>query len=109
MPPPRRAGGHVIHVTIYGAGAIGGFTGASLARHGHDVLLVDNAEPHVAAMNASGLTIETPGGEWTSRVRAVTPVALTGPHDLVLLSVKSSTRRPRWTRWRPAWRPAAPS
>ena len=46
---------------ICGAGAIGGFTGATLARAGHDVLLVDAAEPHVAAINASGLTIEAPG------------------------------------------------
>jgi 2-dehydropantoate 2-reductase len=79
----------VIHVTIYGAGAIGGFTGASLARAGHDVVLVDSAEAHVAAMNARGLTIETPDGEWSVAVRAVTPRELTGPCDLVLLAVKS--------------------
>jgi 2-dehydropantoate 2-reductase len=79
-----------MHVTICGAGAIGGFTGASLARAGHDVLLVDAAEAHVAAINAQGLTIESPGApDWTVRVPAVTPDALDGPRDLVLLSVKS--------------------
>ena len=45
-------------ITIYGAGAIGGITGARLAQVGHEVLLVDRAEDHVAAMNARGLTIE---------------------------------------------------
>ena len=79
----------VIHVTICGAGAIGGFTGASLARAGHDVLLVDAAEAHVAAINAHGLTIERPGAPDELQVPAVTPDKLTGPRDLVLLSVKS--------------------
>jgi len=30
-------------ITVYGAGAIGGTTGAALAAAGHDVLLVDDA------------------------------------------------------------------
>jgi ketopantoate reductase len=37
-------------VTVYGAGAIGGTTGAALARAGHDVLLVDSHAPHVGAI-----------------------------------------------------------
>lgn len=76
-------------ITIYGAGAIGGVTGAALARAGHDVLLVDAAADHVAAMNAHGLAVDAPGGGWTARVRAVTPAALSGGLDLVLLAVKS--------------------
>ena len=52
-------------VTVVGAGAIGGVTGAALARAGHDVLLVDQAADHVAAINAGGLTIATPDGAWT--------------------------------------------
>ena len=76
-------------VTIVGAGAIGGVTGASLARAGHDVLLVDQAAEHVAAMNEGGLAIVTPTGAWTSRVRAVTPEGLPAALDLVLLAVKA--------------------
>jgi 2-dehydropantoate 2-reductase len=76
-------------VTIVGAGAIGGVTGASLARAGHDVLLVDQAADHVAAMNATGLAIVTPGGVWTAPVRAVTPDGLPATLDLVLLAVKA--------------------
>jgi 2-dehydropantoate 2-reductase len=76
-------------ITVYGAGAIGGVTGAALTRAGHEVLLVDAAAEHVAAMNANGLTIETPQGAWTARVRAVAPEGLGGDLSLVLLSVKS--------------------
>jgi 2-dehydropantoate 2-reductase len=76
-------------VTIVGAGAIGGVTGASLARAGHDVLLVDQAADHVAAMNAGGLVVATPEGDWTASVRAVTPDAMPAALDLVLLAVKA--------------------
>jgi 2-dehydropantoate 2-reductase len=76
-------------ITIYGAGAIGGVTGAALARAGHDVLLVDRAEDHVAAMNAHGLTIESREGSVTVPVRAITPGALDHELGLVLLAVKS--------------------
>ena len=31
-------------ITVYGAGAIGGITGAALTRAGHNVLLVDRRE-----------------------------------------------------------------
>ncbi len=76
-------------ITVVGAGAIGGVTGAALARAGHEVLLVDAAADHVAAMNARGLTIEVPDGAWTVQVRAIVPAALDGPLDLVLLAVKA--------------------
>jgi len=76
-------------VTIYGAGAIGGITGARLAFGGHDVLLVDKAQDHVAAMNAGGLTIESRAGVVNIAVRAITPDALGSGLELVLLAVKS--------------------
>jgi 2-dehydropantoate 2-reductase len=76
-------------VTVVGAGAIGGVTGAALARAGHDVLLVDQAADHVAAMNAGGLAIVTPHGIWTAPVRAVTPDRLPAALDVVLLAVKA--------------------
>jgi 2-dehydropantoate 2-reductase len=76
-------------ITVYGAGAIGGITGARLAQAGHDVLLVDKAEDHVAAMNAHGLTIESRDGAVTIPVRAITPAALGPGLELVLLAVKS--------------------
>ena len=76
-------------VIIYGAGAIGGITGARLAFGGHDVLCVDKAQDHVAAMNARGLTIESRTGAVNIAVRAITPEALGAGLELVLLAVKS--------------------
>src|SRR5215510_5689828 len=76
-------------ITVYGAGAIGGITGAALARAGHDVLLVDNATAHVDAINAAGLTVEKDGAATTTMVRAVTPSGLGPSLELVFLAVKS--------------------
>ena len=76
-------------ITVFGAGAIGGITGAALAKAGHDVLLVDRAVDHVAAINAHGLTVERRDGAATVAVRAITPDALGADLDLVLLAVKS--------------------
>ena len=78
-----------MEVTVYGAGAIGGTTGAALARAGHDVLLVDSHAPHVEAINAHGLTIEREGKATTTAVRAVMPADLGKDLPLVLLAVKS--------------------
>ena len=58
---------------VYGAGAIGGTTGAALARAGHDVLLVDSHKEYVEAINAHGLTVERDGAATTTRVAAVRP------------------------------------
>ena len=75
-------------ITIYGAGAIGGLTGACLARAGEDVLLVDKVPDHVAAMSAHGLKI-TGAHEFTAVVRACEPKELKGPLGLTILAVKS--------------------
>jgi 2-dehydropantoate 2-reductase len=75
--------------TIIGAGAIGGLAGAYMARAGEDVLLVDRWREHVEAINAKGLFIDGVRGEMTIKVRAVTPDALTGPLDALLVATKS--------------------
>src|SRR5258705_10460269 len=76
-------------ITIFGAGAIGGTTGAALAQAGHDILLVDSHAPHVEAINAQGLTVEREGKATTTRVRAVLARDLGSELDLVMLAVKS--------------------
>lgn len=75
-------------VTIYGAGAIGGCVGAYTSRAGEDVLLVDRAADHVAAMNASGLRI-TGFDQAQIPVKACLPGELRGPLGIVFLAVKS--------------------
>lgn len=75
-------------ITIYGAGAIGGLTGAHLAKAGEDVLMVDKVIDHVDAMNRHGLKI-TGAADFTIPVRACRPEDLRGPLGLTLLAVKS--------------------
>jgi len=76
-------------ILIWGAGAIGGTIGAHLVRAGHDVLFVDRAADHVAAMNERGLAITGPVREFTVPVRAATPEKLTGKFRTVFLCVKA--------------------
>ncbi len=74
---------------IWGAGAIGGTIGAYLARAGHDVLFVDTAVEHVARIDGHGLTIMGPIDAFTVPVRAVTPAALEGVFERIVLAVKT--------------------
>jgi 2-dehydropantoate 2-reductase len=74
---------------VWGAGAIGGTLGASLARAGHDITLVDAATDHVDAINANGLRITGPISECTVRVTARPPDRLTGSWDTIILATKA--------------------
>lgn len=76
-------------ILIWGAGAIGGTLGAYLARAGEDVLLVDVVEPHVTAMNESGLLVEGPVETFRQPVRAATPGQIKGRFRRVILAVKA--------------------
>jgi 2-dehydropantoate 2-reductase len=79
-----------MEIAVWGAGAIGGITGACLVRAGHDVTFVDIDAEHVAAMAQGGLTIEKQeGGFRVGPVRAITPDRFGGPANLVLLAVKA--------------------
>ncbi|MDR7555080.1 MAG: 2-dehydropantoate 2-reductase [Armatimonadota bacterium] len=77
-----------MHLTIVGAGAIGGITGAHLARAGHSVLLVDRNRAHVEAIRARGLEI-VGAARFTVRVPACLPEEVRGPLGAVLLAVKT--------------------
>ncbi len=75
-------------VCIYGAGAIGGFLGAELALHGADVSLVARG-PHLAAMQANGLTLIRDGQTRTAPVNATDDPASLGPQDYVIITLKA--------------------
>src|SRR4051812_11327803 len=47
-----------MQLTIVGAGAIGGVTGAYLIKARHDVTFVDLVDEHVRTINEHGLTLE---------------------------------------------------
>ncbi|MFE1548200.1 ketopantoate reductase family protein [Streptomyces sp. NPDC058718] len=76
-------------ILVVGAGATGGYFGALLARSGQDVtFLVRPAR--AAALRERGLRVVGRDEEWVLTPRLVTADELTGPYDLVLLSVKST-------------------
>lgn len=75
---------------VVGAGAIGGLTGAFLAKHGEDVHFVDVVPEHVEAMNNNGLFVDGVAGEFRVVAPATLLQDLTGTLDVVLLGVKSA-------------------
>ncbi|MBM3925374.1 MAG: 2-dehydropantoate 2-reductase [SAR202 cluster bacterium] len=78
-----------MQITIFGAGAIGGLTGALLEKAGQPVTLVDKVADHVRCINADGLRVTGFAGEFRVRPKALEPHQLKGPLDTVFLCVKS--------------------
>ncbi|TMD35729.1 MAG: 2-dehydropantoate 2-reductase [Chloroflexi bacterium] len=80
-------------VAVLGAGAIGGFLGARLARAHVDVVLIARG-PHLAAMRESGLRVIESGGEWTVPVKATDDFAAMREADAVLVTLKAHSLPP---------------
>ncbi len=79
--------------TVVGAGAIGGTIGAYMVRGGLDVLFVDVAAEHVAAINRQGLTIRGYQETFTVPAQAVTPDQMPDQLGAVILAVKAPATR----------------
>lgn len=75
-------------ICIYGAGAIGGYVGAMLARQGVDVSLIARG-PHLAAMKANGLKLISAEDEFVVHPQVTDDPAELGPQDYVLLTMKA--------------------
>jgi len=75
-------------IAIFGAGAIGGFLGAKLAAAGADVTFIARG-PHLAAMQANGVTLRTAEGETVVRPRCVGSAAEAGIQDYVFVTLKA--------------------
>ncbi len=75
-------------VAIFGAGAIGGYLGAKLAKVGVDVTLIARG-PHLAAIRKHGLTLETLDDRFTVKPHATDKPAEAGPQDFVFLTIKA--------------------
>jgi 2-dehydropantoate 2-reductase len=76
-------------ILIWGAGAIGGTLGAYFVQTGHQVVFVDRAADHVAAINTRGLRLEGPIQEITVQAQALMPDQLNGTFGTVFLCVKA--------------------
>jgi len=77
-----------VDLTIIGAGAIGGITGAHLARAGHRVQFVERDRDHVEAIRRDGLVIAG-AAEFTVRPPVYLPDAVPGPIPVLILAVKT--------------------
>jgi 2-dehydropantoate 2-reductase len=75
-------------VAVLGAGAVGSYFGAALARSGRDVVLIGRPA-HVAAIARDGLRILQHDREIAVRVGAATEPAAARDADVVLVTVKS--------------------
>ena len=77
-----------MRIAIAGAGAVGGYIGARLARAGADVVLFARG-PHLRAMQANGLRVISPDGGFLVRPEVVGDLSAIGRADVVLLGVKA--------------------
>lgn len=78
-----------MRIGIYGAGAIGGFLAAHLARAGRDVAVVARGA-HLDAIRAKGLTLELPDETFTVPLEASDDPAAIGPVDVVIVTLKTT-------------------
>ena len=76
-------------IVVVGAGAVGSYYGAVLARAGHRVTLIGRA-PHVAAIQQHGLQLQKGGTVEAVRLGASTDIGAVREADLVLFCVKST-------------------
>ncbi len=78
-----------MRIAVMGAGAVGGYFGGLLSRAGHEVTFVARGE-HLRAMQAGGLTLETPKGALkVDGARFVSTPAEVGACDVILFAVKA--------------------
>ena len=73
---------------IVGAGAIGAFLGARLAQAGEDVYLIARG-PHLRSMQANGVCVRSPEGNFEAHPTATNDYDAVGPVDFVFLTVKA--------------------
>ena len=73
---------------IVGAGAIGAYIGARMARAGFDVTLFARG-PHLKAMQEHGVRVKSVEGDFEVRPRIVGSLEAAGPADVVFLGVKA--------------------
>ena len=76
-------------IAVVGAGAVGSFYGAMLARAGQRVVLIGRA-PHVEAIRRDGLRLDMAGQVETVRAETSAELAAVRGADLVLFCVKST-------------------
>jgi 2-dehydropantoate 2-reductase len=78
-----------MQVAVIGAGAVGCYYGGLLLQAGHDVTFIGR-QPHVDAINAHGLLLDTKTFKGHLPAKAATDTTALASPDLVLVCVKSA-------------------
>ncbi|TPK78959.1 2-dehydropantoate 2-reductase [Mesorhizobium sp. B2-4-12] len=81
-------------ITIFGAGAIGGYLAAKLAIAGRTDLSIVARGAHLEAIEADGLRLIEDGKETVARVRAAAKAGELGVQDIVVLALKAHSLTP---------------
>jgi 2-dehydropantoate 2-reductase len=79
-----------VKVAVLGAGAIGAYVGAALARGGTEVHLVARGE-HLEALWRDGVRVLSPRGDFAARPPATDDPSEIGPVDVVFLGLKANS------------------
>jgi 2-dehydropantoate 2-reductase len=77
-----------VKFAVVGAGAIGAYVGAALARGGADVTLIARGE-HLRAMQANGVKVLSPRGDFEARPAATEDFAAIADADVVFIGLKA--------------------
>jgi len=77
-----------VRFLIAGAGAIGGYIGALLARSGQDVTLFARGA-HLRAMTENGLRVVSDDGDFEVHPKVIGSLGDAGPFDVIILGVKA--------------------
>jgi 2-dehydropantoate 2-reductase len=93
-----------VRIVIAGAGAIGGYIGARLARVGADVVLFARG-PHLRAMQERGLRVVSPDGDFEVKPEVAADLNAIGHADVVFLGVKAHGLTSLAPRLRPLFGP----
>jgi 2-dehydropantoate 2-reductase len=78
-----------MRIAVLGAGAIGAYVGAALARGGTDVHVIARGE-NLAAMQERGIRVTSPRGDFAAHPPATDDPRQVGPVDFVFLGLKAN-------------------
>jgi 2-dehydropantoate 2-reductase len=77
-----------VRFAVLGAGAIGAYVGAALARGGADVTLIARGD-HLRAMAEHGVRVHSPRGDFEAHPAATSELTVIADADVVVLGVKA--------------------
>jgi 2-dehydropantoate 2-reductase len=77
-----------VRIAVLGAGAIGSYVGAALARGGAEVALIARGA-QLAALREHGVTVHSPRGDFHADPQATDDPSEVGPVDVVFLGLKA--------------------